>query len=57
MNDFKNKFFGCWFGAIIGDVLGAPYEFKTAGDFHFDGRMIAGGPFNLKKAIILTTQV
>lgn len=49
MNDFKNRFFGCWFGAIIGDVLGAPYEFKPAGDFHFDGRMTAGGPFNLKK--------
>ncbi len=48
-NSLRDKFFGCFFGAIIGDVLGMPYEFEEAGDFHFDGTMEKGGPFNLPK--------
>lgn len=50
MNEIQlNKFKGCFFGSIIGDVLGAPFEFKCSGTFNFDGTMIEGGPFNLKK--------
>lgn len=28
MSNLKNKFFGCFMGAIVGDALGMPYEFK-----------------------------
>ena len=46
---FKNRFFGCFFGAIIGDVLGAPFEFMETDQFKFDGTMSSGGLFNLPK--------
>ena len=29
MSNLKNKFFGCFIGAIVGDALGIPYEFKS----------------------------
>lgn len=48
MITMRDRFFGCFFGAIIGDVLGMPYEFSDSDEFHFDGTMEAGGPFNLK---------
>lgn len=48
MLTLRDKFFGCFFGSIIGDVLGMPYEFKRPGTFYFDGTMEAGGPFVLE---------
>lgn len=45
----ESRIKGCFFGAIIGDVLGAPYEFKNPSTFNFNGEMSSGGPFNLKK--------
>lgn len=49
MITFRDRFFGCFFGSILGDVLGMPYEFECAGDFYFDGTMEEGGPFNLQR--------
>ena len=49
MSDLKNKFFGCFFGAIVGDALGMPYEFKQPEDIDYKPEMLAGGPFHLPK--------
>ena len=49
MITFRDRFFGCFFGSILGDVLGMPYEFECAGDFYFDGTMEEGGTFNLRR--------
>lgn len=49
MNNLKNKFFGCFIGAIVGDALGMPYEFKNPKDVNYKPEMIAGGPFQLPK--------
>lgn len=45
----NNRKKGCFFGAIVGDALGMPYEFKEAKEIKFTGNMEAGGPFNLPK--------
>lgn len=38
---------GCFFGSIVGDALGMPYEFKNAEHIEYVPEMQAGGPFNL----------
>lgn len=48
MITLRDRFFGCFFGAVVGDVLGMPYEFSSQGTFTFDGTMEAGGPFFLE---------
>lgn len=48
-NNFKNRFFGCFFGSIVGDALGMPYEFKQAKNIEYTPEMKAGGPFQLPK--------
>ena len=45
----KDKFDGCFFGSIVGDALGMPYEFKDASEIQYEPVMKAGGPFNLPK--------
>lgn len=45
----KDKFDGCFFGSIVGDALGMPYEFKDASKIKYEPVMQAGGPFNLPK--------
>ena len=47
IDKFKDQFYGCFFGSIVGDALGMPYEFKQAKDIKYKPEMIAGGPFNL----------
>ena len=49
MSNLKNKFFGCFMGAIVGDALGMPYEFKKPEAINYKPEMIAGGPFQLPK--------
>ena len=49
MNNFKDKFDGCFFGSIVGDALGMPYEFKHPSLITYIPDMIPGGPFNLPK--------
>lgn len=49
MNKFKDKFDGCFFGSIVGDALGMPYEFKHPSLITYIPDMIPGGPFNLPK--------
>lgn len=45
----NNRKKGCFFGAIVGDALGMPYEFKHSHEIKYTGSMEAGGPFNLPK--------
>lgn len=45
----RDKFDGCFFGSIVGDALGMPYEFKDASEIQYEPVMKAGGPFNLPK--------
>lgn len=45
----KDKFDGCFFGSIVGDALGMPYEFKHASEIQYKPVMKAGGPFKLPK--------
>lgn len=45
----KNKFYGCFFGSIVGDALGMPYEFLHHTYIDYVPEMQAGGPFNLPK--------
>lgn len=47
MIDNRRK--GCFFGAIVGDALGMPYEFKHSNEIKYTGSMEPGGPFNLPK--------
>ena len=52
MTDIKtlqNKFKGCLYGSIIGDALGAPYEFKERGSYKAGIRYGTGGNFGLRK--------
>lgn len=49
MDKLKNKFYGCFFGSIVGDALGMPYEFKKASEITYEPIMQSGGPFNLPK--------
>lgn len=34
---------GAFYGLIVGDALGAPFEFKERGSFHCDGHFSSGG--------------
>ena len=45
----KKQFEGCLYGAIVGDALGAPYEFKDRGSYKATLQYNTGGSFNLKK--------
>lgn len=53
--NLNNKLKGMYFGLVVGDVYGAPYEFeyKEAMKYHEDdykhGQYSEGGPFNLPK--------
>lgn len=49
MQGFKDKFYGCFFGSIVGDALGMPYEFKAPEDIAYQPNMQEGGPFRLPK--------
>lgn len=51
MIDNRDRFFGAIFGAILGDCLGMPYEFKYKEDFTYSGKLESGGPFRLKKGM------
>lgn len=44
-----NKFRGCFFGLVVGDTLGMPYEFKKADNIDYTPEYKAGGPFKLPK--------
>lgn len=53
MTDLHNKLKGIYYGLIVGDVYGAPYEFQTKEymtyfeDEYKHGKYSKGGPFNL----------
>lgn len=44
-----DKFYGCFFGSIVGDALGMPYEFKRPYNIDYKPVMQSGGPFGLPK--------
>ena len=44
-----DKFYGCFFGSIVGDALAMPYEFKQPHNIDYNPVMQSGGPFNLPK--------
>lgn len=48
-NTLQNKFKGCLYGSIVGDALGAPYEFKNRGSYQASIKYGTGGSFNLRK--------
>jgi ADP-ribosyl-[dinitrogen reductase] hydrolase len=45
----EDKIKGSLYGLIIGDALGAPFEFKLKGTFTFDGEYHNGGHLDLNK--------
>ena len=45
----NQKFEGCLYGAIVGDALGGPYEFKDRGSYKATIKYNTGGSFNLRK--------
>ncbi len=47
MPDIRNKYSGSLVGLAIGDTLGMPLEFKSAGEFEPITEPQEGGPFNL----------
>lgn len=48
-NSLKDKFNGCLYGSIIGDALGAPYEFKEKGTYKATYQYATGGTFKLRE--------
>jgi ADP-ribosyl-[dinitrogen reductase] hydrolase len=47
MANINDKLNGCLWGAIVGDALGAPYEFKERGSYNPTKKYNQGGNFNL----------
>jgi ADP-ribosyl-[dinitrogen reductase] hydrolase len=49
MLDFKDRAMGCFVGLVVGDALGAPFEFRPRGSFPPVTDMQEGGSFHLKR--------
>ena len=45
--ELRDRFFGAFFGGVLGDVLGMAHEFTLSEHITYDGSIQGGGPFYL----------
>lgn len=44
----QDKFYGCFYGGVVGDCLGTTYEFSSP-PIYYHNAIVGSGPFNLTK--------